>query len=192
MEQGVWIQSVIGLLDAASRQLGHGQQAAQSAIERASALLRQQIRMRSPLTRRGSEGLLSWQVRRIYDYVDAHITARLTVLELGGVIQLSEGHFSRCFRRTVGLTPHAFVLHRRLQLAATLMLQSSAALADIAARCGFADQAHFCNHFKRTVGESPAEWRRAHRDYHPSGGYSAALASPRLRIAALWTDGVQQ
>jgi AraC family transcriptional regulator len=160
---GVWIQSVIGLLDTASRQLGHGREAAQLAIERATSLLRQQIRSRPALTQRGPEGLLSWQIRRIYDYVDAHITARLTVPELGSVVHLSEGHFSRCFKRTVGLTPHAFVLHRRLQLAARLMLESSAALADIAVRSGFTDQAHLCNQFKRAVGESPAEWRRAHR-----------------------------
>jgi AraC family transcriptional regulator len=43
------------------------------------------------------------------------------------------------------------------------MLGSSAALAEIALRSGFADQAHLCNQFKRVVGESPAEWRRANR-----------------------------
>jgi AraC family transcriptional regulator len=161
LPSGVWIHSVIGLLDTASRQLGHNPEAVQ-AIERATSLLRQQIRLQPPLTRQGSEGLLSWQVRRIFDYVDAHISARLTVPELGGVVGLSEAHFTRCFKRTVGLTPHAFVLKRRLQRAARLMLESSSALADIAVLCGFADQAHLCNQFKRVMGRSPAEWRRAH------------------------------
>jgi AraC family transcriptional regulator len=160
---GIWIQGVIGLLDTARRQLGDGREAAQLAIERATSLLQQQVQSPPPLVGPRSKRLLNWQVRRIYEYVDAHITSRLSVLELGGVVQLSEGHFSRSFKRTVGLAPHAFVLQRRVQWAARMMLESSAPLADIALRSGFADQAHLCNQFKRMVGESPAEWRRARR-----------------------------
>jgi AraC-like DNA-binding protein len=57
-------------------------------------------------------------------------------------------------------------------LAAQYMLESDVCLADIALRCGFTDQAHFCKRFRQATGERPGSWRRAHRKQ--SFGYGAA------------------
>lgn len=158
---GTWIRSVIGLLDVATRELEHSREAAQSAIERAAVLLEEQMRPRAHLPERASGGLLAWQVRKVREYVDARIAERILVSDLGVLVGLSEAHFSRSFKRACGIAPHAFVLHRRLELAARLMLESPASLTDIALHCGFTDQAHLCNQFKHSMGESPAAWRRA-------------------------------
>jgi AraC family transcriptional regulator len=158
-----WIQSVIGLLDVATQQLESSRDAAQSAIEQATSLLQEKMRPHSREGSRASGGLLAWQVRKVREYVDAHIADRVLVLDLSAVVKLSEAHFARMFKRTFGLSPHAFVLRCRLELAARLMLESAESLRDIALCCGFTDQAHFCNHFRRAIGESPAAWRRARR-----------------------------
>jgi AraC family transcriptional regulator len=160
---GSWIQSVIGLLDVATQQLDSSKEAAQSAIEQATSLLQEQMRPHSREGSRASGGLLAWQARKVREYVDAHIAGRVLVLDLSAAVKLSEAHFSRMFKRTFGLSPHAFVLRRRLELAARLMLESTESLTDIALCCGFTDQAHLCNHFRRSMGESPAAWRRARR-----------------------------
>ena len=160
---GSWIQSVIGLLDAATQHLECSKEAAQSAIEQATSLLQEKMRPHSREGSRASGGLLAWQVRKVREYVDAHIADRVLVLDLSAVVKLSEAHFARMFKRTFGLSPHAFVLRCRLELAARLMLESTESLRDIALCCGFTDQAHFCNHFRRAIGESPAAWRRARR-----------------------------
>lgn len=162
---GTWIQSVIGLLDIASRQLEHSKVAAQSAIEQASALLQDQMQPR-PQPRAGaraSRGLLAWEIRKVRDYVDARIAERVLVSDLSAIVRLSEAHFSRSFTQAVGLSPHAFVLRRRVELAAQLMLGSADSLAGIALRCGFSDQAHLCKQFRKMVGESPRAWRRSRR-----------------------------
>jgi AraC-like DNA-binding protein len=160
-QAGGWIRSVIGLLDVASRELERSQEAAQSAIEQAASLLEEQMHPRSRFPARGSGGLLAWQARKVRDYVEAHITGRVLVSDLSALINLSEAHFSRSFKRTFGISPYSFVLQRRVELAARLMLESSASLTDIALRCGFTDQAHLCNQFRHSMGESPAAWRRA-------------------------------
>jgi AraC family transcriptional regulator len=157
-----WVHSVIGLLDRASQHLEHSRDVAQSALEEATSLLQEQVRPRSR-TRGASGGLLAWQVRKVRSYVDVNISGRVLVADLSAVVQLSEGHFSRAFKRTFGIAPHAFVLRRRLELAARLMVESSVSLTDIALRCGFTDQAHLCNQFRQVMGESPAAWRRARR-----------------------------
>ena len=159
---GSWLQSVIGLLDVATQQLQSSNEAAQAAIEQATSLLLQgQRRLHSRGRSRAPGGLLAWQVRKVQEFVDAHIAGRILVSDLGAVVQLSDAHFSRLFTRAFGLTPHAFVLRRRLELAARLMLESSESLTDIALCCGFTDQAHLCKHFRRSMGVTPAAWRRA-------------------------------
>ena len=156
-----WIQSVIGLLDVATQQLQNRNEGAKSTIAQAASLLQEQMRARSRGRARAPAGLLTWQVHKIREYVDAHIEDRVRVFDLSAIVSLSEAHFSRSFKQTFGQSPHAFVLRRRLELAARLMLESTESLKSIAVRCGFTDQAHLCNRFRRSMGESPAAWRRA-------------------------------
>jgi AraC-like DNA-binding protein len=111
----------------------------------------------------GRGRLLAWQVRKVRDYIDGHIAGRVLVADLCALIQRSEAHFSRSFKRTFGASPHAFVMQRRLELAAQYMLETDTYLSDIALRCGFADQAHLCRHFRQSTGEAPGAWRRARK-----------------------------
>jgi AraC-like DNA-binding protein len=111
----------------------------------------------------GKERLLSWQARKVLDYIDRHIISRVLVADLSAQVQRSEGHFSRSFKGTFGCSPHAFVIRRRVELAAKYMLQTNMSLSDIALECGLADQAHLCKHFRVVTGETPAAWRRAKR-----------------------------
>jgi AraC-like DNA-binding protein len=82
-------------------------------------------------------------------------------IDLCAVVRRSEAHFSRSFRSTFGYSPHAFVVRRRVELAAKYMLQTDMSLSDIALGCGFVDQAHLCKHFRVVTGQTPAAWRRA-------------------------------
>jgi AraC-like DNA-binding protein len=100
----------------------------------------------------------------------SHITGPVLVGDFCALIQRSEVHFSRSFKRTFGESPHGFVVRRRLELAAQYMLTTDAALSDLALRCGFTDQAHLCKHFRQATGQTPAAWRRAHSACHDENG----------------------
>ena len=101
------------------------------------------------------------------DHIDRHVTNRVLVADLCALVQRSAAHFSRSFRHTFGHSPHAFVIRRRVELAAQYMLQTDTSLSDIALRCGFVDQAHLCKHFRQVTGETPAAWRRTRRSQAP-------------------------
>jgi AraC family transcriptional regulator len=160
---GDWVlHHVIALLNAA---MGHldGEQAAHDAIVQATTLLRGEV---SPQSEEGNadpgkERLLAWQARKVLDYIDTHITSRVLVADLCALVSRSEAHFSRSFRGTFGYSPHAFVVRRRVALAANHMHQTDMSLSDIALECGFADHAHLCKHFRAVTGKTPAAWRRA-------------------------------
>jgi AraC family transcriptional regulator len=157
-----WVARVIALLDAAIGQL-HQEQAVYGTVLEATALLRK-ILDPQPAAEDASQArecLLPWQARKVLEHIDRHFTNRVRVADLSMLVQRSEAHFSRSFRRTFGHSPHAFVVRRRVELAAWYMVQSDTALSDIALQCGFVDQAHLCKHFRRVTGETPAAWRRA-------------------------------
>ena len=159
-----WIHRLISLLEAALGQFHNQVHPAQGILLKAASVLRQQVD--PPAAREGPDGrgrLLAWQARKVRDYIDSHITGPVLVADLGALLERSEAHFSRSFKRTFGESPHAFLVRRRVELAARYMLATDASLSDIALRCGFTDQAHLCKHFRQAVGQTPAAWRRTQK-----------------------------
>jgi AraC family transcriptional regulator len=99
----------------------------------------------------------------VSDHIDAHLGGRILVSDLSAIVQRSQGHFSRAFKRTFGVSPHLYILRRRVERASHLMLISDDSLSDIALACGMADQAHLCKIFRQITGRTPAAWRRERR-----------------------------
>lgn len=94
--------------------------------------------------------------------IDDDPSAPLTLDALAAEAALSRFHLIRAFRRLTGLTPHAYVVQRRVQRARRLILQG-APLADTAAACGFADQSHMTRQFTRACGLTPGAFARLNR-----------------------------
>lgn len=106
-------------------------------------------------------GFAPWQVRRIRSHIKENLGRTLRVKELARLCRVSPSHFARTFTRGFGCPPHKFVTRCRLERAKGLMLEGDSALCEIAAQCGFTDQAHLSRIFLKFVGVSPARWRRA-------------------------------
>jgi AraC-like DNA-binding protein len=81
--------------------------------------------------------------------------------ELARECLLSSAHFSRAFRRSVGMAPHDWLIEQRIVLSRKKLRDDRLSLSDVAAECGFTDQSHFTRMFNRIVGVSPGAWRRA-------------------------------
>jgi AraC-like DNA-binding protein len=108
-------------------------------------------------------GLPTRMMRRIEEYIDTHLEKELSVEELASYLGLSPSYFARSFRSAIGLTPHAYVMCRRLLRAQELLASTDLPLIDIALATGFADQSHFCRRFHQMTGVPPRTYRRQHR-----------------------------
>jgi AraC family transcriptional regulator len=147
------------LLERASAALDSDQATAKDCIQRATELLRGgRVDGQRPSADRA--GLLTWQEKRVVEYIEAHMDMDIRVSDLAKVVRLSVGHFFRVFRRSFGESPLAYVARRRITRSQKLMLSSPAPLCQIALECGMSDQPHFTRVFRRIVGVNPAAWRR--------------------------------
>jgi AraC family transcriptional regulator len=108
-----------------------------------------------------SGGLSPWQLRRALDFIIEHLDGDPTIAQLAQQCGLSAGHFGRAFRQTVGVTPHQWLLWKRVDRARDLLSCGRLELAEIAVACGFVDQSHFTRVFARIEGRSPGRWRRS-------------------------------
>ncbi len=106
--------------------------------------------------------LNAFQLRRVIDFIDAHLGEDVSLIALARQAHVSPFHFARLFRHTVGISPHQFVLRLRIQRAIGLMKSRTLSLAHIAVECGFHDQPHFTRAFRTVTGTTPAA--------HPSRG----------------------
>jgi len=107
--------------------------------------------------------LARWQERRAKELIAANLTGNITLAELAKACELSIRHFTRAFRGTTGMSPHAWLLNLRIEKAKQLLANPRCTLVDIGLDCGFADQSHFTRVFQRSVGMSPGAWRRLHQ-----------------------------
>jgi AraC-like DNA-binding protein len=117
---------------------------------------------------------------RAKDLADARYSEPLGVDDLARSAGLSRAHFSREFRRAFGEPPHAYLLTRRLERAATLLRTTDRSVADICLSVGLQSIGSFTSSFKRAYGLSPT----AYRADHPPASQGALVPGCVVRVYA--------
>ena len=106
-------------------------------------------------------GLPIVRLRKIEDYVHAHVSESISIDSLAELAELSPFHFSRVFKQATGMTPLQFVTRERMLQAQQLIRETSRSLIEIALEVGYTSPSHFAQVFRRTVGMAPTEFRNA-------------------------------
>ena len=101
------------------------------------------------------------RLARVLAYVEAHLEREIRLEDLAREACLSAFHFARSFKAAMGMSPHAFLLQRRLERARNLLQGTALSLAEVASASGFCSQAHLSTCFKRGTGVSPGVFRHA-------------------------------
>lgn len=117
-----------------------------------------------PLTtpaRQARGGLSPAALHRVHDYIDAHLSESIELTELAGIAGLSIFHFARQFKHSEGITPHHYLVSRRVERAKELLVETNLSLSEIAFAVGFSDQSHLTRHFRQVVRITPGQFRRS-------------------------------
>lgn len=98
------------------------------------------------------------KLRRAAAFIQEHCAQALKIDDICAAAELSPSYLIRAFKKLYGMTPHAFLLNQRVQLA-RLLLKRGEPLAEVALAAGFADQAHFQRAFKQLLAATPGQYR---------------------------------
>jgi transcriptional regulator of acetoin/glycerol metabolism len=108
-------------------------------------------------------GLSPAALRRVREYVDAHLEGSMDLATLAGVAGVSIHHFARGFKQSAGVTPHHYLTQKRIERAQDLLAHTDLSPSEIAYAVGFSDQSHLARHFRQQLGVTPGQFRWAQR-----------------------------
>ena len=115
-------------------------------------------------SRRTTDGGLDFRrLRRVVEFIEAHLAEELTQAELARVAELSPHHFASAFRMSAGVAPHRYLTERRIARACELLARSEATVTTVAHALGFSSHGHFSESFRRFVGVTPSEYKAKSR-----------------------------
>ncbi len=96
-------------------------------------------------------------------YIEQNLSRRISVAQLAGSVFLGESQFHMLFKEQIGVTPHQYVLGKRIDMAKTLIEQGRLNLGQIAELTGFSNQSTFTHTFSRLQGVSPSQFKKTCR-----------------------------
>ena len=105
-----------------------------------------------------TDGLSKSKLQQVTEYINEHLYQDIKLIELAAIAQISPYHFLRLFKQSIGITPHQYILQRRIDKAKYLLRQSELSIAEIALGVGFCDQSHLTRCFKRLLGMTPKQF----------------------------------
>ncbi len=97
-------------------------------------------------------------------YIEQHISSRISVAQLAGSVFLGESQFHMLFKEQMGITPHQYVLGKRVDMAKLMIEQGRLTLGQIAELSGFSNQSTFTHTFSRLQGVSPSQYKKMCRN----------------------------
>jgi AraC-like DNA-binding protein len=120
-------------------------------------------------------GLAPWQQRQAMALMREHIVDGIPLALVAKACDLSCSAFVRAFKQSTGMSPHQWLIQRRIDQALELMRDRTLPLTEIALAAGFADQSHFTRMFTRKLGVSPGAWRNTNGGHAGTNGHPVTV-----------------
>ncbi len=107
-----------------------------------------------------SEGLNKEQLNRVNEYIETHFFEDITLKDLADLLNMSEYHFSRQYKKSSQITPYQHILNCRLLKAQQLLETSDLRIQQIAFKVGYKDSSSFSKAFRKFYGVSAGSYRK--------------------------------
>lgn len=101
-----------------------------------------------------------YKLRRATEYINDNLRESLALEDIARTVSMSPYHFAHVFKQTVGVTPHHYVIERRIEKAKSLLRDTAWSVTQIANQVGYTNPSHFSTVFQRFTGYSPRSYRR--------------------------------
>jgi AraC family transcriptional regulator len=132
----------------------------ESAATMLAARLLQQHSVRKPKLARDEDGLSSYTLRQVLDYIRSNLSQDLSITDLAQVAGMSPYYLMRMFKKSMHFTPRQYIIQTRIERAKELLRSRELSISDIALECGFTSQSHFTNVFRQITDTTPNIYRR--------------------------------
>lgn len=124
------------------------------------ALLMLRRRVGEQLKSQSIKILSNRELQHVVSYLEDQIEDIAGMDLLAGLVDVDVFRFSRSFRATTDVSPHQFIIQRRIERVKDMLRNSNESLAEIAYATGFSNQTHMTSTFSKHVGFSPGKWRK--------------------------------
>jgi AraC family transcriptional regulator len=104
-------------------------------------------------------GLGDRKLLQVTDYINEHLEQDIKLKDLAQLLGISQFHFSRLFKQSMGISPHQYLLQQRVERAKQLLKGTNQSVVEIALACGFNSHSHLSQQFRQLTGMSPKAYR---------------------------------
>jgi AraC family transcriptional regulator len=117
--------------------------------------------IRPVAAKHAARGLPTARLKRVLEYIAAHLGDEIRLEILASIAGMSQHHFCELFRRSTGVSPHRFVIGQRVERGKRMLRDTDLSILEIGLATGFADQSHFTKTFRRMARVTPRDYRSA-------------------------------
>jgi AraC family transcriptional regulator len=135
----------------------------ESAATMLAARLLQQYSVNIPKQHSDEDGLSSYTLRQVLDYIRSHLSEDVAIADLAQVAGMSYYYFMRLFKKSMHVTARQYIIQQRIDRAKELLRSPELDIAEISLQCGFANQSHFTNVFRQATEITPKAYRQDFR-----------------------------
>jgi len=105
---------------------------------------------------------LSESCQKVKSYIDENYMQNISLDTLSNFVYISKDHFSHLFKAEMGISPIRYLIHKRIEEACRLLMETDHPIREIGNMIGYDDSVYFSQLFKKATGLSPNQYRKEH------------------------------